>query len=88
MDVQSTNVNGKTIRHKDVIHYSTTSSFTWKQRLKILFGKKVSIYSVLFTMNNKIEMVDTATMTVIGDNAPPMKAAAAQPVAEKQLRAV
>lgn len=85
MEIKSTNIGGKVIKHKQVISYNTVSTFPWKQRLQILFGKRVHIYSAIFTMNNKVDVVDTAAMTIIGEKKPPI-ANQAEPIAkEKEL---
>ncbi len=58
----TTTVDGKEIEHKDVLYHEINGlSFGFWSRLKILFGKKLSIHVNYYTMNNKIKLVDSST---------------------------
>jgi hypothetical protein len=91
MVLQTTIVGGKAIKHKDAIHYNTVSQFPFWDRVRILFGKKVVIHSVIFTMNNQANVVETASVTIVeklfNDHKQPKPVEmAAQPV--KKMQAV
>lgn len=43
MQAETKIINGREITYKDVIHHDTTTVFDFKDRIKILFGKKVTI---------------------------------------------
>lgn len=88
METKSTNLNGKNITHKEVIHYNTITSLTFKERLKVFLGKKIHIYSIIFTMQNKIDIVETASMTVIGEQKPAGKIPPPKGVASEPMRKV
>lgn len=59
----TTIVNGKLITHKDVIFHTTTTVFSFIDRIRILFGKKVYIQSDLYTMNDEAKVVGSCATT-------------------------
>ena len=48
--------DGRTIEHLDVIHNRTYTSFSFRDKIKILFGAKVTIDSEIFTMNERVDV--------------------------------
>lgn len=42
-------INGREFEYGDTIHHETVTVFDWKDRLKILFGRKCRIVSQIYT---------------------------------------
>ena len=51
MQPETKTINGREITYKDVIHHDTRTVFDFKDRLKILFGKQVTICSEIYTQD-------------------------------------
>ena len=41
--------DGRVIQHRDIIHHTVTTKFSWKDRWRIFFGKPVIIMSEIYT---------------------------------------
>ncbi len=65
MKEEITEVNGRMVTHKDVIHHTTTTVFGFFDRIKILFGRKVFITSQIYTMNDTCEVICSKAHTVV-----------------------
>jgi hypothetical protein len=59
----TTLVNDRVVTHKDVIYHTTTTTFRFIDRIRILFGKRVIIQSDIFTMNDEAKVVATKATT-------------------------
>jgi len=60
----SAKVNGKTITYQDTVVAAITTSFTFWQRLQILFGCKLCTQIQVFT-KEKVTALEQVTSTVI-----------------------
>lgn len=49
MKKQKVTIEGKEIEHQDVIHHNTITSLSFKDRLRVLFGKKIHVESRIYT---------------------------------------
>lgn len=50
-------INGKEVEYSDVIHHTTTTSFNFWDRIKILLGKNLITTSQIYTTNELCHIV-------------------------------
>lgn len=58
-------VNGKVIEHGGFIPIKSNVKFSFRDRLKILFGEPVAYYVHIFT-KNPVEVIDTEARAGVG----------------------
>lgn len=50
-------VNGKEVRHLEVLYHNTKTTFSFWDRVRILFGRQVVVSSRIYTMNESVDVV-------------------------------
>lgn len=85
MQLQTTTLNGKTVKHKTILQHTTNVKFTRKERWKIFFGgANVVTHTAIFTMANEIKIVDEAAVTFVQTKRDILKAQIAAAVQPKK----
>ena len=68
MKTETKTIDGRTFEHKDVIHaHCQGITFNFWDRLKFLFGIKMSVQMTIYTMNDQVDCVITTTTCHIPD---------------------
>lgn len=57
--------NGRTIAHKEVVFNHTITTFSLRERIRILFGKKVFVNSDIFTFNDEVQVVASQSTSYV-----------------------
>ena len=65
MEIRTTEVNGRKVEHKDVIHQTITTRFGFWDRLKILIGKPLIIKHETYTKNDECLIVDSQSRAFV-----------------------
>lgn len=58
-------INGRQIEYLDVIYHTTTAKFTFWDRVRILFGKPLTISSSIYTKNTEILVSGSEAITSV-----------------------
>jgi len=58
-------VNNDIVEHLDVIISTTTTTFSWRDRVRILFGKKLTTTTNIYTMHDHCQVVASEAKTVV-----------------------
>lgn len=65
METRITIIDGNPIKHKEIIHHNSKTKFSWKDRLRILFGQPSIIKTEIFTMNDEITVLASRVTTFV-----------------------
>lgn len=58
-------VNGREIEYLDVIHHNSITSFSFYDRIKILFGKKLHVQSQIYTDHEYCKVLGSDSKTFV-----------------------